>query len=124
MAWRLIPELYNSFTKVGINDLNSFSVQEFIQATFFREHGFALYYFLDLMLLNDVENNIVMFCSINCPMYRNAIGLCIIFKFDQVIIKIRKRMVLYLRSPFPQQLPLCHTMGSLISFLPHKPQSL
>ena len=65
--------LQDTFTQVGLDNLNATPLKILIEMTFLGEHTLALHHLFHLVLLEDIIDDGIIFLSVFCPMYMDAI---------------------------------------------------
>ena len=124
MAGWFVGQLNNTFTQISIYYFYTLLMKIFIQPTLFCEHRLTFYQVSNIMLFNNGVNDLIMLLRIRSPMNMNPITKCVLFKFNQVVMKITEYIIFYLRCGLAQLLPICNLISSFIAFFPNEPKCL
>ena len=122
MAGMLLAHLHDSFTQVGIDDFHAVRFEERIQPAFFGQHRFALDDLLNLMLLQNPQDDLVVFGRIAGPMHVCSLTRGVFFKLLQVIGDPGDHVGFDLRRGLPERFQLGQRMRLLVALGVHEPQ--
>ena len=94
MTRGFLAKLDDSLTQVGVHDLNTVPLEEWIQMTFLGQHRFALGNTSDSVLSQNLQHQIIVFRGVGRPVNVGPHELCVLFELFQVICQLRKRVSL------------------------------
>ena len=79
-----LHHLQDTLAQVGLDDLNATALQVLVEMAFLREHALALHHLFHLVLLQDIQDDGIIFLSILCPVHMDAILHGILLKLFQI----------------------------------------
>src|SRR6185312_6181704 len=106
MARRLAGQLYHPLAKIGIDDLHAALLQEFIEATFLRQHGLAFDHPVDPMPAKDRQYDRIVLRGVGRPVYLDAVFSGSGLKLLQVSAQPRQHVFLDRGSRIAERLPV------------------
>ena len=121
VARRLVGQLLDALTQVRLGHLDPAPLEVGRHAALLLEHRFALDQGLDFVGLEDVEDRGVVFVCIAGPVNVRAKLGRVCLELFEVLVQVRERVLLDLRSQLAQLLPLRNSGDRLVAILAHSP---
>lgn len=123
VAGRLVVELLDAFTEVGLDDLDASLLEEGPHLAFVGEHRLALDQRLGAACGHDVVHDLVVLGGVACPVHGGTVGLRLALELLQVVGQVGEGVLLDLRGQRAQLLPFGNRRGGAVAFGAQVPQA-